>query len=170
MPCRPRVPSLTFVAILAAAQLSCGLVSFDVEQPIPPQTVQGSPLGALLPAGFFDLPITINLEAETSARGTGPASSANLKSLTLRITHPAGATFEFLDSIVIKVNAQNLAEREVARLDSVPATAEIWIPPVPKVDLLPYIKAGAILTATATGTMPSQSVTYDGRVVVTVRL
>lgn len=161
---------LAFLVTVAGAAPACGLVSFDVEQAIPPQTVPGSPLGSLLPAGLFELPVTINLESETAARGTGPANSAHLKSLTLRITDPAGATFAFLDTIVIEVSAANLPQREVARLDAVPATAEISIPPTANVDLLPYINAGATLTATATGTMPAQTVTYDGRVVITVKI
>jgi hypothetical protein len=155
---------------LALVFAACGLISFDVSQDIPAQTVQGSPIGALLPAGLFDIPVTIDVAAATKAQGTGPASSAYLKSLTLSMVSPDGATFEFLDSVVITVSGSGLADKEVARLDSVPATPQIAIPPAPGVDLLPYIKAGATLKASATGHMPSQTITYNGNVTVTVKV
>ena len=41
---------------------------------------------------------------------------------------------------------------------------------VPKIDLLPYINAGANISATATDTSPSQTVTYDGNVTVTIHI
>jgi len=62
------------------------------------QTVPGSPLGALLPSsGLFSMPLQIDIEGSTKARGTGAATAAYLKSMTLTITAPSGATFAFLD-------------------------------------------------------------------------
>lgn len=51
---------------------SCGAVGFDVEQDLGKQTVQGSPLGGLLP-GLLPNPynLDIDLEAEIAKRGTG---------------------------------------------------------------------------------------------------
>jgi hypothetical protein len=41
---------------------------------------------------------------------------------------------------------------------------------VPNVNLLPYINAGATISATATGTQPAQDTSFDGHVVVTVKI
>jgi hypothetical protein len=160
-------------ALVAAAALcgtGCGLVGFDVSQDIPAQTVPGSPLGALLPASLFSIPMNIDIEAETRGHGTGPASSVTLKSITFTVTSPAGATFDFVDSIAINISGGNLPQKEIARLDPVPGTTSISVPPSPGVDLLPYINAGATITATASGQMPTADTTFVGTVVVTVHI
>jgi hypothetical protein len=155
------------VALLAA---SCGTVGFDVEQPIPEQVVGGSPLGGLLPLGLFQVPLQVDLEASTKAQGTGPADSAHLKAMSLQITAPPGATFSFLDNVIIKVSAEGLPEKEVARLDQVPPGARIDLNPVGGVDLLPYINRGATLRASATGRMPMQETRFNGQVVIRVKV
>jgi len=154
---------------LALMFASCSLISFDVTTEIPPQTVPGSPLGALLPASLFEVPLNVDLQSETGKHGTGPASSASLKSLTLTVTSPSGATFDFLDSLTIFVSAPNLAEMEIAKLEPVPDTASISIPPSGAVNLLPYINAGLTITARASGHMPAQDVTFNGTVVIKVQ-
>jgi hypothetical protein len=40
----------------------------------------------------------------------------------------------------------------------------------PDVDLLPYIQAGADISATATGTQPAMDTSFDGHVTVTVHI
>jgi hypothetical protein len=159
----------TALAVAGLALGGCGLVGFDVEQKIPPQEVQGSLLGEVLPLSFA-FPLSIDIESQTKAQGTGPASSAALKSLELVIISPDGATFEFLDSITIKVSADGLEQKLVAKLDDVPAQPRIALTVVPGVDLLPYIRKGAQLTASATGRLPRQTVRFEGKVVVQVRV
>jgi hypothetical protein len=174
-----RASKLSETMVLAAGVVGafalggCGTLGFDVSQNIPSQTVPGSPLGSLLPASLFAIPIDINIQSETAAHGTGPASSVTLKSITLTITSPSGATFDFVDSISISVSSSgnaSLPQVEIARLQPVPGTSSIDIPPTPGVDLLPYINAGATITATASGHMPSADTTFDGTVVVTVHV
>lgn len=165
-----------WAALVAVAVAGCGAISFDVSQDVPPQTVQGSPLGGLLP-GFLSapFPVTINVQQETQKRSTGPARSANLKQVEFRIT-PADAatTFDFVDEIHIFVEAQSgstLPKVEIANLKPVPKgqkTIDLTI--VPGVDLLPYINSGAVISATATGHQPAMTTTYDGTVVVTVHI
>jgi hypothetical protein len=158
---------------LLPALTGCGLVSFDVSQDVPPQTIMGSPLGALVPATLFSLPLNIDLSAETTARGTGPAKSANLSSLTLSISSPTGGTFDFLTSITFSVASPNdpsLPEVVIAKLQPVPGDAVISIPPAPGVDLLPYIKAGASIKASASGHQPTQDTVITGKVVVAVHV
>jgi hypothetical protein len=166
-----RARSVTRAVALVGLAAACGVLSFDVDQPIPEQVVQGSPLGGLagvLPPALFQVPITIDLESTTRARGTGPATAAHLKSVTLSIRTPPGQTFDFVDALTIKVSADGLPEREVARLPSRQSTRDMHLQIVPGVDILPYVKKGCTMTATATGHAPPQETHYDGKVVVTI--
>ncbi len=64
-----------------------------------------------------------------------------------------------------------LTQAEVANLDPVPkGQTTLSFNIVPGVDLLPYINAGATITATATGTQPTQDTSFDGHVQVEVRI
>lgn len=151
---------------------SCGAISFDVVQDIPEQVVMGSPLpGGLLPASpLFQIPMMIDIDSQTKAQGTGPAHSANLKAITFTVSRPAGARFDFLSGISVSISATGLPDVEIARLKPVPAGTTISLDIVPGVDLLPYINAGAKISATAEGNLPPQDTYYTGRVVVTVRV
>jgi hypothetical protein len=170
----PRAPLFFALGALWLTSLAgCGLVSFDVSQDIPAQTIMGSPLGALLPVSLFALPLNIDIAAQTAAHGTGPAKSANLSSLTFTITAPAGGTFDFLTSITISIAPSGggaLPEVTIATLQPVPGTHSISVPPTPGVDLLPYIKAGASIKATVMGHAPTSDTTVTGKVVITVHV
>jgi hypothetical protein len=152
------------------ALAGCGLVKFDIDEDIPAQTIQGSPIGALLPASLFSLPLHIDVDSSVKAHGTGVATSAYLKSLGFTVTMPAGDTFDFLDSISIKLAAPGLPEKEIAVLSPVPKATTIQLQPTPNVDLLPYLKAGPTMTATAGGHLPAHDVTFDGKLVVTIKI
>jgi hypothetical protein len=163
------------IALLAfsmvAATSGCGLVSFDVSEPIPPQVIAGSPIGALVPATLFSLPLNIDLAAETAAHGTGPAKSAHLSRLELDVSSPTDGSFDFLDSIAIKVSASGQPETEIAKLSPVPKGQKtISVPPTGGVDLLPYIKAGATIKTSATGHLPAKDTTVAGTVVINVHV
>lgn len=171
---RSAVVAALALALAAPALLSgagCGLIKFDVAQDIPAQTVPGSPLGDLLPSSLFSIPLNIDLNSAVQSHGTGPAKSANLKSLTFSITMPAGGNFDFMDSITITIAADGLPDQVVAALPSVPRGAgSISIPPTPNVDLLPYIQAGARITGSGSGRLPAQDTTYVGKVIITVHV
>jgi hypothetical protein len=126
-------------------------------------------LGGVLPLSFA-IPLTIDVESQTAAQGTGPARSASLKALELVVLTPEGETFEFLDSIRIEISAEGLDKQIIARLDDVPSAARLSLNVLPDVDLLPYIKKGAALTASATGRQPRQTTRFDGRVVIHIRV
>ncbi|MBX7115071.1 MAG: hypothetical protein K1X64_12145 [Myxococcaceae bacterium] len=154
----------------------CGLIQFDVEEALPEQRVAGNPLGGVLPS-FVPTPFKLNidLKAETEKRGTGPATHAFLKELTLSVTpksKPSG-NFNFLDEVHISIapTSGSLPKVEIARAAPVAkALTVLNFELVPNVDLLPYMNAGAELTANATGQQPSSDVTFDGKVVVNVKL
>lgn len=163
---------------VTVAAAGCGAISFDVSQGVPEQQVPGSPLGGLLPSFLPQpFPVTINVQQETEKRSTGPARSANLKQVELQITPHASPSgnFDFVDEIHIYVapssSSSSLPMVEIANLKPVPkgqTTIDLAI--VPGVDLLPYINAGASISASASGHSPAQTVTYDGTVVVTVHI
>ena len=161
---------LFLCAALLVATAACGLIDFDVEQPIPEQTVQGSPIPNVLPLGLFQIPLTIDLDAATKSKGTGPASAAYLKSLSLEIRSPASGTFEFVDQITISVAADGLPAREIAKLDPVPGQKRIDLGVLGEIDLLPYIKKGAKLSASAAGQLPPTETKFDGKVVIRVKV
>jgi len=153
---------------------SCGNISFDVEQALPEQTVPGNPLGAVLPAVLLDsVHFTIDVKAEVAKRGTGPATSATLADLRLFITphqEPVG-TFDFLQEIHLFAEATGHPKVEIAKLTSVPrGQTTVIFDVVPGVDLLPYINAGAAITATATGSQPPRETKFDGKIVVKIRI
>ena len=158
------------VLVASSLLFACGVIGFDVEEPIPEQVVEGSPIGALLPVSLFEFPLQIDIESKTRAMDTGPAHSAQLKAITLTVLVPAGETFEFLDSLRIFVAADGLERREVAKLEEVPPSGSISLQIVPGVDLLPYVEKGATLSATATGHMPRQTIRFAGKVVVTIKV
>jgi hypothetical protein len=150
--------------------LACGAVSFDVTVNVPEQTVAGNPVGGLLPA-FLPNPFTlsVDIQAETQKRNTGPATSANIKAIQFRST--SSGTFDFVDAIHIFVEAPMLARKEVAALDPVPkGRASIDLDVVSGIDILPYVSAGATLSATATGRQPSKDFAFDGTVTITVHV
>lgn len=165
-----RVTTLATLALLS----SCGAIRFELEQVISEQRVEGSLLGGVLPS-FFPNPfkLTIDVKAETEKRGTGPATAAFLKSLSLAAT-PAGnpsGTFDFLDEVHLFVEAPGLPKVEVATLKPVPrGQAMVDFAIVPEVNLLPYVNAGATMTTTATGTQPAKDFTFDGKAVFEVRI
>lgn len=160
--------------ILLVLSTSCGAIRFDLEQPIAEQKVPGSLLGGVLP-NFFPNPfkLTIDVQAETEKRGTGPATAAFLKSLTLSAT-PAGnpsGTFDFLDEVHVFVEAPGLEKVEVATLKPVPkGQTSVSFTVVPEINLLPYVNAGATMSTTATGTQPAKDFTFDGKAVFEVRI
>src|SRR4029078_11126602 len=104
-----------------------------------------------LPVALFAIPMNVDISSETAAHGTGPASSVTLSSISLTVMSPSGATFDFVDSIAIRIALADasLHEIKIARLQPVPGAASISVPPEGGVDLLPYIKAGATITASA---------------------
>src|SRR5438132_3665295 len=164
-------------ALLLLLVAGCGLIPFDVDQDIPEQRIAGNPLGGILPSFLSaPVPLMIDLKAETQKRDTVPAKSANLKALRFAATPHASPSgnFDFLDEIHIYIDSQNqasLGKKEIARLSPVPkgqTTIELQV--IDGVDLLPYINAGAEISAAASGRQPTMDFTYDGHVTITVHI
>lgn len=170
------LPGLALL-VLAPLLAACGAIPYDVSEDLPEQMVQGSPLGGLL-GGFFanNMPITIDVSEQLAKHDTSVIHSATLKSLRFDATPTAmpSGNFDFVDAIHIFVDAPSntsLPRVEIANLAPVPKSeTTIELKVVPGVDILPYIKAGAEVSATATGTAPTQDFTFTGRVVITIHI
>lgn len=164
------------ILALCALLAGCGGIPFDVGQDLPEQRVPGSLLGGLLPSFVpAPIPVMIDLRSEVERRDTGPARSAQLKQLTLTATPrdaPSGR-FDFLDEVHLYIEASDGSQprREIARLQPVPkGQTSVTFTIVPDVDLLPYINAGAQITASAAGQQPQRDFTYAGHIEITVRI
>ena len=167
--------AIPFALCLLAA--GCGIISFDIGQDIPEQKVMGSALGGalgqLLPA---PLKVTIDIKSQTEAMGTGPASKALLKDLTLTATPhdtPSG-NFNFLDEVHLYIEPASgsaLPKVEIATLKPVPkGQTTVTFAVVPNVNLLPYINEGSQITSSAKGAPPTKDFTFDGHLTVTVKI
>ena len=56
---------------MAMTIAGCGIADFDVDQPVPAQTVQGSGIPAPL-AAVFPLPLNLDISSKIKAMDTGP--------------------------------------------------------------------------------------------------
>jgi hypothetical protein len=160
------------VSVLGAA--GCGIISFDVSQGIPDTMIIGDPNAPAL-IGTSEAPLSLDIQAETDQRHTGPASAAYLKDLSFSIKTPASGTFYFASAVSIilvpKNPASTLKTVEIANLSPVPHDqSTIHLIPVPGVNMLPYSQEGAFIKATALGTWPREDTVYNGWVVVQVKI
>ncbi|HUB05921.1 MAG TPA: hypothetical protein VMB50_02920 [Myxococcales bacterium] len=145
------------------ASLSAGC-AFQITEPMPTTTLtvssqdEGQPLP---PLESLAIP----------PQNVGPAGSAGLDSVTFTSTATPAQTFDFLDSVTVSVSAPGLPTVQVATLSPVPPGAtSVSLDVVSGVNLLPYVQAGCTVTATGTGSYPSQDFSFDGQVVIDVGL
>ena len=174
---------LALIAMGGVTTSSCGIFDFEVGYLIPTQTVSGNAVaaaaGQLIPAGsFFPNPFsfTINLEQETSARDTGPASKVWLKSLSLSLDSASiEPNFDWLDELHVYVESTKagttLSKQEIALLAPVAkGLRTLQLTMRANVDLLPYINEGNKVTSQATARSPAQDVVFSGAAVFRVEV
>lgn len=153
----------------------CSLTDFEIEQAIIEQRVQGSGIPAPL-AGLFPIPLDLDLAAEIQQRDSGPIDRIELTSLELSITdtdRPTGDTddWSFVEEIRVFVKSSqagsSLPRVEIASIVN-PGAVETLEFEVEGVDLKPYVDQGSIVESEGRGTVPTDSVSYDGGAVFTV--
>jgi len=164
---------LPIVCVLLAG---CGITDFDISQPVPEQFVQGSNIPAPI-AALFPIPLSLDLSAEIQKQTTGPIDSVTLSSLELSITdtdRPANDTdtWEFVDEIHVFVrssaNGSTLPRVEIASAIAPGAVTTLTFDVDESVDLKPYVDEGSVVDSEASGTVPTDDVSYDGEGVFTV--
>jgi hypothetical protein len=155
---------------LVAAIAGCGIADFDIEQPVQPQTIQGSGLPAPL-AAVFPLPLNLDLSSKIKAQDTGPIDSVTLSSLTLHITSSAG-DWSFVTSVDVFVESTKagsaLPKVKIASVASPGAVQTLAFNIEHGVNLKPYIDEGSQVDSSGAGTQPSHDVSFDGKGVFTV--
>lgn len=155
---------------LVATMAGCGIADFDVEQPVQPQTIQGSGIPAPL-AAIFPLPLSLDLDAKIKAKDTGPIDSVTLSSLTLHITS-SGGDWSFVKSIDVSVESTKsgttLPKLKIASVSSPGAVQTLTFNVEHGVNLKPYIDEGSKVDSSGMGTQPTQNVSFDGKGVFTV--
>jgi hypothetical protein len=156
-------------ACLVMTMAGCGIADFDVDQPVPAQTIQGSGIPAPL-AAIFPLPLTLDLESKIKAKDTGPIDSVTLSSLTLHIT--SSGDWSFVSSIDVFVESTKagsaLPKVKIAKVSSPGAVQTLTFGVEHGVNLKPYIDEGSQVDSSGVGTQPAQDVSFDGKGVFTV--
>ena len=159
----------SLAACLAMAMAGCGIADFDVDQPVQPQTIQGSGIPTPL-AAIFPLPLTLDLESKIKAKDTGPIDSVTLSSLTLHIT--SSGDWSFVASIDVFVEGTKagttLPKVKIASVSAPGAVQTLTFHVDHGVNLKPYIDEGSQVDSSGMGTQPTQDVTFDGTGVFTV--
>jgi hypothetical protein len=160
--------ALVLYPVLVAA--GCGVADFDVDQPVPAQTIQGSGLPAPL-AAIFPLPLNLDISSKIKARDTGPIDGVTLSSLTLNITSSGDGGWSFVTSIDVFVastkSGSTLPRAKIASVAS-PGAVRTLSFHVEGVNLKPYIDEGSQVDSAGMGTQPTQDVMFDGKGVFTV--
>lgn len=162
------------------AVLGCGIDDFDVDRDMGEQRVPGNALSGLLDTLFnAPVPMNINVQQETSARDSGPAQSAHLTRLELRITNTAMVApdtddFSFLQSATVYVEStkagSSLPRQKIAEARDIKATSKLGFHTFDRVDVLPYSEEGARFVSEVNGHVPADDVTFGGGFTVTVEL
>ena len=155
---------------MAMTIAGCGIADFDVDQPVPAQTVQGSGIPAPL-AAVFPLPLNLDISSKIKAMDTGPIDSVTLSSLTLHVTSTTG-DWSFVSSIDVFVasakSGSALPRVKIASVASPGAIKTLTFHVEPGVNLKPYIDEGSVVDSAGSGTQPTQDVSFDGSGVFTV--
>jgi hypothetical protein len=162
------------VAIVCLA--GCSVTDFDVDQPLPEQRVQGSPIPGPLQV-LFPLPLDLDLTAKIKEHETGPIDSVTLSSLELTITptaQPTGDTddWSFVESIHVFVKSarsdSSLPRVEIADVASPGAVTTMMFHCNGKINLDPYVNEGSVIETEGKGALPADDVSYNGMGVFTV--
>ena len=160
-------------ALLLASCLSltaaCGITDFHVDQRVPEQRIDGSPVPAALQL-LFPVPLDVTISAKIKEQEPGPIDGVYLSSLHLDITttdEPAGDQDDW--AFLTRVDLYITSTREGSTLPRIKVASASAPGPVRRLDFTPeganlvrYVDEGARLTAEATGTAPADDVSFDG--------
>jgi hypothetical protein len=161
-----------FVGSTVLAASGCSIVDFNINQPIPTQSVQGSNIPTPL-ATLFPLPLSLDLSSKIKAMNTGPINSITLSSLELTITMPTDHSVDwtFVDHVDVFVESTKsgttLPKAKLATA-SMPTGQKMTFAVEGSVNLKPYVDEGSQVDSSGTGRAPASDMSYDGLAVFTV--
>lgn len=175
------------ILALLPAVAGCGdlapRIHFQVDKELPDQVIENSitpcQFAALFPwADPFQMTITQEEDFPEQDTDVQHVTRAKIDSLRLSLlTSSAEPTWDFLDSLEVYIEAEDLEKRLVASIgeetDSgtpIPDGATTLDLEPMGVNLAPYLKAngGFTLSSEATGCPPENDATFDGRVVLNI--
>lgn len=155
-------------------------IHFQVDKKLPEQVIESSitpcQLSALFPwADPFQMTITQEGDFPEQDTDVQHVTRAKIDSLRLSlVTSSAEPTWDFLDTLEVSVEAEDLEKRLIASVGegtasdtAIPDGATTLDLDPAGVNLAPYLKAngGFTLSSVATGCPPENDATFDGRVV-----
>ncbi len=139
--------SLLLLPVVAAVTAGCGGPSVSFEVPVSGEAripgASGGVLDQVLGSFGFDNLNNIDFDStqefENNEVTRDHVSSAKLSSLTLTVTDPAGADFDWLDSITFTVAADDIDAVQVASKDVANGVSEFDCD-LDGVELAPYVR------------------------------
>ncbi len=185
LPMRTQIASPWTWSRLSAVAVLCGLSvagcqtsAFDVTIDVAEQRQvgqAGGTISTLLPTPFV---FSVNLSDEAKIRKANPPRQAFIKDFTIAITgtaRPVGDidTFDYLSHAEFFVEPTRVGSvLQRLKVADIPAkegpAGEISPRLVSNLDILPLLQEGARLTSTATGSTPTDDVTYTAKIVLGV--
>ncbi len=165
---RKATAALGLVALATCADIDNFDVPVGAKATIPKATLIDQVLGSLDFLGFNDIDLSKSFANQGVSKDQ--VDSVKLKSMTLEITSPSGASFDFLDSVVFFAEASGLEKVQVASLAEVPGTSsKLDLVVNTEVDLKPYVVAPSMtLKAEIQGKRPDQDTTVEANAVLDV--
>lgn len=158
---------LALLALLATAACpGLGQVAFDIDSS-GQSTVQGSPLGGLLPAppafeNFNGAAFAQSQQFQNNNTNKDHISSCRVGKLTLKVVSPAGATLSFLSKIEFYIKTDTLPEVRIAEALTIPAGATSIDLALDDQQIAAYAKSDTFsITTKGSGTQPPQNTTIE---------
>lgn len=117
---------------------------------------------------FHDYPVLV-VRVEPPSRARGHVDDVRLRRLYLELAEPDAMGFDFADSAIVYVEADELPRMAVAEVERImPGSTVVELDPL-AADLTPYVEADeVVLTVTLDGHPPPRDVNLRGHVVLDV--
>lgn len=165
-----RRPARWVPAVVAGVIVACSsLDNIAVDVTGTAVVERGGPLDELLPAleflGFGSIQITDSQQFRNQGYTEDDIDSVRLVQLTLTITEPDGASFDFLSAIAFYAEAEGQPRVQIGQLEEGRVRADttrLEIDVDSTVELRPYVLAETMtITTEASGTRPPQDTTIE---------
>lgn len=163
----PWALALTALVLGTCSSLDNVEVPVTAEATIPRRSVLDELLGNLAFAGFDGFDISQSQQFENQGYSREQVDSVHMLEMTLTIRSPAGANFDFLDSIRFYARADGLPPVLVAELDPVPdGASQLTLVVDSSIELQPYVIAPEMtLTTEAGGVRPAEETRVEAEAI-----
>ena len=150
---------LLIAALGLALLAACDIADFDTTREIPSETIPAAPVSLDTGVQSLDIP----LDQTVAPTSTSIVNAVYLDELELVATSGDWGFLQSMDVYISSTLKGSTLPKVVAASVSNPGPIQrLEFVPTPNINLVPYVNEGAELTATATGTPPTQEVIFDG--------